>query len=139
MIIDEIKKDNVQAMKDKNTLARAIYGVVMNKVLLANIEAKKDGKELGDTDVIQILQKTIKELTEERENYLKANNTAEAENIEKQKEILSRYLPQMMSEDEIRNVIAGMADKSIPSVMKHFKANYAGKVDMSLVNKIARG
>ena len=64
MIIDEIKKDNVQAMKDKNTLARAIYGVVMNKVLLANIEAKKDGKELSDTDVVQILQKTIKELTE---------------------------------------------------------------------------
>ena len=138
MIIDEIKKDNVQAMKDKNTLARAIYGVVMNKVLLANIEAKKDGKELTDTDVIQILQKTIKELTEEKENYVKAGNMAEAENIEKQKEILSKYLPQMMSEDEIRNIIANMEDKSIPSVMKHFKANYAGKVDMSLVNKIAR-
>ena len=138
MIIDEIKKDNVQAMKDKNTLARAIYGVVMNKVLLANIEAKKDGKELSDTDVVQILQKTIKELTEEKENYLKAGNTVEAENIDKQKEILTKYLPQMMSEDEIRNIIANMEDKSIPSVMKHFKANYAGKVDMSLVNKIAR-
>ena len=138
MIIDEIKKDNVQAMKDKNTLARAIYGVVMNKVLLANIEAKKDGKELSDTDVVQILQKTIKELTEEKENYIKAGNTAEAENIEKQKEILTKYLPQMLSEDEIENIIAGMEDKSIPSVMKHFKANYAGKVDMSLVNKIAR-
>ena len=139
MIIDEIKKDNVQAMKDKNTLARAIYGVVMNKVLLANIEAKKDGKELADTDVVQILQKTIKELTEEKENYIKAGNTNEAENIEKQKEILTKYLPQMMSEDEVRNIIANMEDKSIPSVMKHFKANYAGKVDMSLVNKIARG
>ena len=138
MLIDEIKKDNVQAMKDKNTLARAIYGVVMNKVLLANIEAKKDGKELSDIDVVQILQKTIKELTEEKENYVKANNMVEAENIEKQKEILTKYLPQMMSEDEIRNVIANMEDKSIPSVMKHFKANYAGKVDMSLVNKIAR-
>ena len=138
MIIDEIKKDNVQAMKDKNTLARAIYGVVMNKVLLANIEAKKDGKELSDTDVVQILQKTIKELTEEKENYVKANNLVEAENIEKQKEILSRYLPQMMSEEEIKAIIANMEDKSIPSVMKHFKANYAGKVDMSLVNKIAR-
>ena len=46
-------------MKDKNTLARAIYGVVMNKVLLANIEAKKDGKEVADSDVVQILQKTI--------------------------------------------------------------------------------
>ena len=139
MLIDEIKKDNVQAMKDKNTLARAIYGVVMNKVLLANIEAKKDGKELVDADVVQILQKTIKELTEERENYLKAGNSFEAENIERQKEILTKYLPQMLSEEEIKNIIANMEDKSIPSVMKHFKANYAGKVDMGLVNKIARG
>ena len=138
MIIDEIKKDNVQAMKDKNTLARAIYGVVMNKVMLLNIELKKDGKELQDADVVQILQKTIKELTEEKENYVKAGNMTEAENIEKQKEILNKYLPQMMSEDEIKQIIDNMEDKSIPSVMKHFKANYAGKVDMSLVNKIAR-
>ena len=57
----------------------------MNKVLLANIEAKKDGKELADSDVVQILQKTIKELTEERENYLKAGNQVEADNIEAQK------------------------------------------------------
>ena len=138
MIIDEIKKDNVQAMKDKNTLARAIYGVVMNKVLLANIEAKKDGKELSDIDVVQILQKTIKELTEEKENYVKAGNNVEAENIEKQKEILTKYLPQMMSEEEIKAEINKLEDKSIPSIMKHFKANFAGKVDMSLVNKIAR-
>ena len=51
-----------QAMKDKNTLARAIYGVVMNKVLLAGIEAKKDGKEVGDVEVVQILQKILKNL-----------------------------------------------------------------------------
>ena len=38
----------------------------------------------------------------------------------------------------IKMNINAMEDKSIPSVMKHFKANYAGKVDMSLVNKIAR-
>lgn len=88
MIIDEIKKDNVQAMKDKNALARAIYGVVMNKVMLLNIEFKKDGKEMQDADVVQILQKTIKELTEERENYLKAGNTVEAENIAQQKALM---------------------------------------------------
>ena len=139
MIIDEIKKDNVQAMKDKNALARAIYGVVMNKVLLAQIELKKDGKDLVDADVVQILQKTIKELTEEKENYIKAGNTAEAENIEAQKKIIEKYLPQMMSEDEIRAEINKLEDKSIPSVMKHFKANFAGKVDMGLVNRIARG
>lgn len=138
MIIDEIKKDNIQAMKDHNTLARAIYGVVMNKILLLSIEFKKDGKEMVDADVVQILQKTIKELTEERENYIKAGNLTEAENIAKQKEIITKYLPKMLSEEEVKEVINSLADKSIPSIMKHFKANYAGKVDMGVVNKVAR-
>jgi len=44
----------------------------------------------------------------------------------------------MLSEDEIRNEIEKLTDKSIPSIMKHFKANFNGKVDMGLVNKIAR-
>ena len=139
MIIEEIKKGNVQAMKEHDSVARAIYGVVMNKVLLNGIELKKDGKEQTDNDVIQILQKTLKELTEEKENYLKVHNDLEAENIERQKQIISKYLPQMLSEAEIRAVIATLEDKSIPSVMKHFKEHYAGKVDMGVVNKIARG
>lgn len=139
MLIDEIKKDNVQAMKDHDSVARAIFGVVMNKVLLNSIELKKDGKEQADSDVVQIIQKTIKELTEERESYLKVKNETEAGNIAKQIEIISKYLPKMMTEDEIMAVINSLEDKSIPTVMKHFKANYAGKVDMSLVSKIARG
>ena len=139
MIIDEIKKDNVQAMKDKNAIARTIYGVVVNKHMLQNIEKRKTGAEMTDADMVAILQKTIKELTEEAENYSKVGNTTQVEEINAQKAILEKYLPQMMSEDEIRNIIANMEDKSMPSIMKHFKANYAGKVDMQLVNKIARG
>ena len=66
MIIDEIKKDNVQAMKDKNTLARAIYGVVMNKVLLAGIEAKKDGKfmSIDDLKIRSKIGKSVIEMLE---------------------------------------------------------------------------
>ena len=138
MIIDEINKDNVQAMKDHDALARAIYGVVKNKVLLFSIEAKKNGKDVLDSDVVQILQKTIKELNEEKENYLKAGNNQEAENIEKQKSLIEKYLPKMLTEQEIKDIISKMEDKSIPSIMKKFKAEYAGAVDMGLVNKIAR-
>jgi len=139
MIIDEIKKDNVQAMKDKDAVARTIYGVVINKFMLQNIEKRKSGAEMTDADMVAILQKTIKELDEEAENYNKAGKTDEAKNVFAQKEYLVKYLPQMMSEQEIRDVIAGLDDKSMPNIMKHFKANYNGKVDMGLVNKIARG
>lgn len=138
MIIDEIKKANMQAMKDRDSEARAIYGVVMNKALLNKIEKKEKGQEQTDADLVQILQKTIKELDEERENYIKAGNNAQAENILKQKNLISIYLPKMMSKDEIRSVIGALEDKSIPSIMKHFKANFNGKVDMGTVNKIAR-
>ena len=139
MILDEIKKANVQAMKEHDSVARAIYGVVMNKAMLASIELKKDGKEFSDQDMIKILQKTIKELDEERENYIKVGNQTEADNIRHQSELISIYLPQMMNEDEIRREIEKLSDRSIPSVMRHFKENFAGKVDMSIVSKIARG
>lgn len=139
MIIDEMKKDNIQAMKDKNATARTIYGVVLNKHLLTSIEKRKAGTDTTDADMVAILQKTIKELTEEAENYQKVGNVSQVEEINKQKEILTKYLPQMLSEEEIKSIIATLDDKSMPSIMKHFKANYAGKVDMQLVNKIARG
>ena len=139
MIIDEIKKDNVQAIKDKNMVARAILGVAISKHLALSIEKRKEGVEMTDADMVAILQKTIKELNEEAENYVKVGNSTQAEEIKTQKAMLEKYLPQMLSEDEIKAIIDGMEDKSIPSVMKHFKANYAGKVDMQLVNKIARG
>lgn len=138
MIIDEIKKDNVQAMKDHDSVARAIFGVVMNKVMLLSIELKKDGKELVDADTVQILQKTIKELNEERDNYIKAGNGEQAQIIERQKAIVEKYLPKMMSEEEIKAIIDAMEDKSIPAIMKKFKSEYAGKVDMGMVNRIAR-
>ena len=72
------------------------------------------------------MQKAIKELTDECDNYKKAGNTAQVELIESQKTLIEKFLPQMMSEDEIYEVINGLEDKTVPAVMKHFKANYAG-------------
>jgi uncharacterized protein YqeY len=138
MLIEEIKKANVEAMKNKDANMRSIYSVLINKHLQATINARTSGGPVGDEEMIKIIQKTIKELDEEAENYRKVNHTAEVEKIEAQKKAIEKYLPQMMSEEEVKAIIDAMEDKSIPSVMKHFKANYAGKVDMSLVNKIAR-
>ena len=135
MIIDEIKKQNIVAMKEKNTNARNIYSIIMNKYLLASIELRSKGTEISDVDMIHIIQKTIKELDEEYENYSKVNNTTEMLNITAQKEILSQYLPKMLSIDEIKQIIDKLEDKSVPAVMKHFKLNYAGKVNMADVSK----
>ncbi len=138
MIIDEIKKANVQAMKDKDTNLRSIYSVVINKYMQASIEARTTGKEVDDAQMVKIIQKTIKELTEEQDNYLKVGHTEVANNIAAQKAVLEKYLPTLLSADEIKNIILTLDDKTVPSVMRHFKTNYNGQVDMKTVSDVLK-
>ena len=138
MLIDEFKKAKIYALKEKNEDAKAIYSVLINKCMLALIDKREKGVEITDADYVQIVNKTLKELSDEKEAYAKAGNEAKVASISAQEEICKKYLPTMMSEEEIRNEISKLEDKSIPSVMKHFKMNFAGKVDMGLVNKIAK-
>ena len=138
MLIDEIKKAKMIAMREKDTDARAVYDIVVNKYLLQSIALRESGKEISDVDMIQIIMKTLKELADEKENFLKVGRLETAKGIEHQEEVLKKYLPQMMNEEEIRNEISKLDDKSMPSIMKHFKTNFQGKVEMSLVSKIAK-
>src|SRR5574344_1180882 len=115
MIIDVLKKENMLALKAHDDSKRAVLSIVINKYMIAGYEAKSKGKELTDTDCVGIIQKTIKELEEEKSSYELANRV-----------------------DEVKNIILSLEDKSVPSVMKHFKTNYAGKVDMGLVNKVLK-
>lgn len=139
MLYDEIKKANVQAMKDKDSVARSFYSVILNKIMLENIKKREKGGEVNDEDIANILNKTIKELDEEKQNYAKVGNTQEVENIDKQIEIAKKYLPKQLSKEEIEEIIKSLDDKSIGSVMKHFKLNYNGKCDMKLVQEVLKG
>ena len=138
MLINELEKANIEALKNKDKTSRAVLSVVINKYRVNAIELKAQGKEATDTDLIRVINKVVKELDEEKVGYEKLGRSEDVKNIEEQKAVIEKYLPKLMSEDEIRKVIASLEDKSMPSVMKHFKTNYDGKVDMSLVSKIAR-
>ena len=139
MLINELEQANIAALKARDQVTRAVLSVVINRYRLNAIELKSQGKEATDADLIKIISKVIKELDEEKEGNIKTGRLEEAKAIDQQKAVIEKYLPKMMSEDEIRAVIAKLEDKSIPSVMKYFKANFDGQVDMSLVSKIARG
>ena len=138
MLIDELKKANIEAMKNRDSDARAALSVVLTKYKLQEVEARSQGKEIGDSELLSIIQKVIKELSDEKEGYVKVNNSERIASISKQEETLKAYLPRQLSEEEIRAEINKLEDKSMPSIMKHFKANFSGKVDMSLVSSIAR-
>jgi uncharacterized protein YqeY len=138
MLIDDIKKAKMETFRTKDEVARGILSLVSDRYKLQEIEAKAQGKNLSDENLIAIIMKVTKELEEEKAGYLSANNHGRVKDIEHQMDVIKRYLPVMMSEADIRKELAALTDRSLPNVMKHFKTNFSGKVDMGLVSKIVK-
>lgn len=136
MLIDDIKKASLQAMKDHDADSRAAYSMVISRYQALLTSGK--GGEVTDRDVIAILIKFSKELEEERQGYANAGRTESVASLTAQIEAIAKFLPKLMSEEEIKEVILSLPDRSIPAVMRHFKANYDGKADMGVVSRVAR-
>lgn len=138
MLFEEIAKANMDALRNHDKVARSILSIVYGKFKNESINQGLNAKSLPDGDCLNIIKKTIKELDEEKEGYIKVGRQESADEIQQQREIIEKYLPKMMSEAEIRAEIEKLDDKKIPNVMKHFKANFNGLCDMGLVSKIVK-
>lgn len=138
MLIDELKKENLRALKEKDQIKKGILSVVINKYMILSTDKNHLESKVTDEEVLKLISKTLKELNEEKEGYIKTNNLSRVSDIEHQIDVLQAFLPKMMDESEIRKIISEIPDKSIPTVMKYFKQNYSGKVDLSLVSKILK-
>lgn len=138
MIFDDLKKANMQAMKDKNADAKSVYSVLISKCMLKSVELKPQGKELTDADTLQIISKMVKELEEELNGFKAAGRDEKVKELEYQRSLLLSYLPKMLTADEIKAEISKLEDKSIKAVMQHFKNNFPGQCDMKLVSSIAK-
>ena len=88
MIIDELKKANIEALKAHDNESRASLSVAINRYMQVSIENKANNKETTDADTIRILTKLSKELDEEKEGYEKAGISEEVKNIELQKTLI---------------------------------------------------
>lgn len=134
----ELKKEKMSALKNHDSDKMNVLGIVISSLQKLEIEKKAAGKEITEVEMVSILNKTIKELTDEKAMYEANGRVEQALSDQRQIEIIKAYLPKMMEEDEIRKVIESLPDHQIKTIMQAFKKDYAGKADMALVNKIAR-
>ena len=134
----ELKKAKMMALKNKDTNAQNVLGVIIAAYQKAESDKKVKGQEMTDADMVSLLNKVSKELEDEKIMYEKASRMEEMQNSQIQLDIVKSYMPKMMSEEEVREIISKLDDKSIKNVMMTFKTQYAGKVDMSLVSKVAK-
>ena len=141
-LMDKVQQDMYIAMKSGNQIKTSTL-----RTLLSKLKDKKIDNEgnLTDSDSMKVIQKLVKQRKESADIYRNADREELAIKEEAELFELETYLPEMMSENEIRQLIQdfiqetgakNMADigKIMASVMQHG----AGKVDGKKANKIVR-
>ncbi len=139
---EQIVKDLVTAMKEKDKDKLAVLRMVKGAMQLEEIKKKS---ELTDDEVIAVLAKQIKTRKESIVEFEKGNRTDLIEQTEKEITILETYMPEQLSEEEITKIIEEAIQKvnaSAPSdmgkVMGIITPQLRGKADMSAVSKMLK-
>ena len=138
-----------QLTEDMKTAMRAKDQVSLSTIRLINAAIKQfevdERTEADDAKVISILTKMVKQRRDSAKIYTEAGRQDLADKENAEIEILNRYLPQMMSAEEIKTVVeaviaetgaSGMTDMG--KVMGVLKTRLAGKADMGEVNKVLK-
>jgi uncharacterized protein YqeY len=117
-------------------------------VLTAITNEEVSGKEarvLSDEEIITVLSREAKKRREAAEEFAKAGRTDRAADEKAEGEVIAKYLPAQLSEDDIKKLIAdavistgaaGPADMG--KVMGAIKPKIAGKADGALVSSLVK-
>ena len=139
-LLIELRKANMQAMKDHDTVKKVVLSLVISSIALAE---KEDGKTLTKEEELTFIQKELKQ-TRESLTETPADRTDLIEETKKKIEILESYLPRQLTEEEIKTAIESIltekglepVKKSQGVVMKEIMAKYKGQTDGKTVNKV---
>jgi len=101
--------------------------------------------ELADEEIFDVIASEVKKRREAIEGFEKGGRKESAEKERKELAILQKYLPEQMSEDEVKKIIQEAIKKTgakemkdMGKVMGAITAQAKGKADMTLVSKIVK-
>ena len=126
------------AMKEKNAEKLSVLRSIIAKITEA--EKLNSNIELTDDEIVKVVQKLAKQ-REESINLFKQGNREDLVAIEEfQLSVLKEYLPQMMSEDEIRTIVKSAIENganNIGLLMKELN-RYGNLLDKKIASQIAK-
>lgn len=127
----KIMVDLKNAMKTKDKTALDALRAVKTAITL--LKTEKKGADVSEKDEISILQKQIKMRKDAAEQFTAQGRDEMAENEENQAEVISKYLPKQLSEEELTSEISAIIEKVGAKEIKNM-----GKI-MGLANQVLAG
>ena len=129
-----------EAMKARDEITTATMRLIIAALKDRDINARGTGKAEGITDaeIMSMLQGMIKQRQESADTYAKANRPELAERENKEIEVIKRFLPTQLSDDEVRKAIDGLIEdmnirdmREMGKLMAELKSRFSGQMDMS--------
>lgn len=141
-LVEQVNSDVVEAMKSKNKLALEVLRMLKSALQMESIAKKHD---LTDDEAILVIKKQVKTRKESIEEYKSYGKTDLVENLNKEIEVLNKYLPRELTEEEITKELDKIFEELKPTsikdlgvVMKTASAKLASQADMKLVSNMIR-
>ncbi len=129
-------------MLDKNDLVRDTIRMFLSEVQRFEIDNKE---EVDDAKALQIINKMIKQRNDSISQFKEGGREDLADKEQQEVEILSKYKPEQLSEEDITEKVKSAIEESgaesmqdIGKVMGVLKSALAGSADMGLVSKIVK-
>lgn len=142
-MLEKIQNDIINAMKAKDALKLSTLRLLKGAIDLEKINKRLE--TLSDEDIYVIIGKQIKTRKESIVEFEKGNRKDLIDKTNEEIKILSSYMPEMLSEEEIINIvnetislINATSIKDMGSVMREVSPKLKGKADMSLVSSIIK-
>ena len=149
---EEIAEATKTAMKagDKRRLStlRLISAAIKDRDIAARVDDKGQAtgrEQIDEAEILQLLQKMIKQRREAEETYRDAGRNELVEQEAFEITVIEEFMPEQMSEDDIRTAVtetiaaeeaAGLKDMG--RTMGALKAKYAGRMDFAKASAIAK-
>lgn len=141
-LVEQITKDMTTAMKEQDKFTLSVLRMLKSALQLEKISKNHD---LTDEETIAVIKKQVKLRKDSKEEFSKLNKTEEAENLDKEIECLSKYLPEEMSDEEMMQIIEEVfaelkpaSIKEMGKVMKELNPKLAARADMTKVSAIVK-
>ena len=140
-LLSDIKQDLKQAMLEKNDLVRDTIRMFLSEVQRYEIDNKE---EVDDTKALKIINKMIKQRNDSISQFRDGGRDDLANKEQSEVDILSKYKPAQLSEEEVAVKVNEAIEQSGASSMQDMGKvmgqlkSLAGSADMGLISKLVK-
>ena len=141
---ETLKSDLTEAIRSSDKVVSGTIRMVLTAITNEEVSGK-EARVLTEDEIITVLSREAKKRREAAEEFAKANRLDKSAEEKAEGEVIAKYLPAQLSEEDIKKMIAAAVASTgaagpgdMGKVMGAIKGQIAGKADGSLVSSLVK-